>query len=142
MTKPQPSSPARNVYAADCPTRHVLDQLANKWTVLILGILHEGPQRHGAMLRAAQGVSPRVLTRTLRDLERDGLVERRLLSASPPAVEYSLSALGHELEEIVAPLRDWAERRVDDIHAARGHFDAHVPGQDRTPWQRPKPLPW
>jgi DNA-binding HxlR family transcriptional regulator len=83
VTKPQTTSPARNVYAADCPTRQVLDQLANRWTVLILGILHEGPQRYGAMLRAAQGVSPRVLTRTLRDLERDGLVERRLLSAQP-----------------------------------------------------------
>ena len=142
MTNAETAGPARNVYAADCPTRQVLDQLANKWTVLILGILHQSPRRYGAIVRAAEGISPRVLTRTLRDLERDGLVQRQLLSATPPAVEYRLTALGEELDDIVGPLRDWSERRVDDIHAARSRFDSDVAGQDRTPWQRRKPLPW
>ncbi|HEY1968065.1 MAG TPA: helix-turn-helix domain-containing protein [Pseudonocardia sp.] len=142
VTEQHTATTPHSVYAAGCPTRQVLDRVADKWTTLITGILREGPHRYGQIARAAEGVSPRVLSRTLRDLERDGLVHRRLLTASPPAVEYTLTPLGHGLEEIIAPLRDWAEGHLDDIRAARERFDEQVGQQDRTPWQRRKPMPW
>ncbi|MCO6004308.1 helix-turn-helix transcriptional regulator [Actinoallomurus purpureus] len=141
VTEQHIATPERNVYAADCPTRQVLDQVAHKWTVLIIGILCEGPHRYGQIARAVEGVSPRVLSRTLRDLERDGLVRRELLNASPPAVEYTLTPLGQGLEEIISPIRDWAERHLDEIHGARERFDDEAGQQDRTPWQRQKPMP-
>jgi DNA-binding HxlR family transcriptional regulator len=120
----------------------VLDRVADKWTTLITGILREGPHRYGEIARTAGGVSPRVLSRTLRDLERDGLVHREVLATSPPAVRYTLTPLGHTLEQVIAPLRDWAEQRVDDIHAARRDFDERAGREDRTPWQRRRPMPW
>jgi DNA-binding HxlR family transcriptional regulator len=142
VTESETATPERTVYAASCPTRQVLDRVADKWTTLITGVLSKGPHRYGQIARAADGVSPRVLSRTLRDLERDGLVHRELITARPPAVEYTLTPLGHDLERIIAPLRDWAERHMDDIHAAREQFDDQIGQQDRTPWQRRTPMPW
>jgi DNA-binding HxlR family transcriptional regulator len=109
--------------------------------VLIIGILNAGPHRYGQIARAAQDVSPRVLSRTLRGLERDGLLHRQMLTASPPAVEYTLTPLGYGLEAIIAPLRDWSERYLEDIYAARERFDCRALEHDRTPWQRRETLP-
>jgi len=131
----------RSVYSAACPTREVLDRVADKWTSLIIGVLAERPHRYGQIARAAEGVSPRVLSRTLRELERDGLVLRTLITVAPPAVEYELTPLGRTLDQVIAPLRTWAERNVDHIYAARRTFDDEVAGVDRTPWQRGRPLP-
>ena len=131
----------RNVYSANCPTREVLDRVADKWTSLIIGVLAKHPHRYGQIARAAEGVSPRVLSRTLRDLERDGLVLRTMLTVAPPAVEYELTPLGRTLDQVIAPLRDWAEQNVDQIYAARRTFDDELEGADRTPWQRGRPLP-
>jgi DNA-binding HxlR family transcriptional regulator len=130
----------RSVYRAACPTRQVLDRVADRWTTLVLGVLARGPHRYGQIARATEGVSPRVLSRTLRDLERDGLVERTLLTVTPPAVEYALTPLGATLDAVIRPLRDWAEANVDAIHAARDAFDGDTT-TDRTPWQHRKPLP-
>jgi len=131
----------RSVYSAACPTREVLDRVADKWTTLIIGVLAERPHRYGEIARATEGVSPRVLSRTLRELERDGLVLRTMLTVTPPAVEYELTPLGRTLDEVIAPLRAWAEWNVDQIYAARSAFDEKVEGVDRTPWQRGRPLP-
>ena len=130
-----------SVYQASCPTRQVLDRVADKWTTLITGILAAGPHRYGQIARAADGISPRVLSRTLRELERDGLVHRDLLTVDPPAVRYTLTPLGHTLEQVISPLRDWAEEHVEQLNAAQRDFDEHVGDADRTPWQRRKPLP-
>lgn len=134
-----PSRP--DVYRADCPTRAVLDRVADKWTTLVTGVLAGGAHRYGELARAIPGVSPRVLSRTLRDLERDGLVHREVVTAIPPAVVYSLTPLGRTLDEVVDPLRAWAERHVGAIHAARADFDAAAGDVDRTPWQRRRPAP-
>ena len=131
----------RSVYSAACPTREVLDRVADKWTSLIIGVLAERPHRYGQIACAAEGVSPRVLSRTLRELERDGLVLRTLITVAPPAVEYELTPLGRTLDQVIAPLRTWAERNVDHIYAARRTFDDEVAGVDRTPWQRGRTLP-
>jgi DNA-binding HxlR family transcriptional regulator len=106
-----------DVYAAQCPCRGVLDLLANKWAALAIGALEDGPLRFGALRRALQGVSPKVLTQTLRRLEDYGFVDRTVYPAVPLHVEYELTALG---ESVAVPLRavcTWVENHMDDIRA-------------------------
>ena len=131
---------APDVYSPNCPTREVLVRVADKWTTLITGTLARGPHRFGELARAVGGVTPRVLSRKLRDLERDGLIERTMLSADPPAVQYSLTPLGETLDSVIDPLRAWAQDNLGDIDEARLRFDASSAEQDRTPWQRPRPM--
>ena len=135
------STAVRNVYAATCPTRTVLDRVADKWATLILGALVDRPRRFGEIARVVEGISPRSLSRTLRDLERDGLILRTLLSTDPPAVSYSLTRLGRSLDACIAPLRSWAETHVDQIISSQVEFDNGSSAEDRTPWQRPRPAP-
>lgn len=108
-----------DVYAALCPCRNVLELLANKWSALAIGALEDGPVRFGALQRALQGVSPKVLTQTLRRLEEAGLVSRTVYPAVPPHVEYALTELGHSAAEPLAHMRDWAERNVDLLYAGQ-----------------------
>lgn len=103
----------RDVYAAACPCRDMLDLLANKWSALALGALEAGPQRFGALRTRLQGISPKVLTNTLRRLEDHGLVDRTVYPAVPLHVEYSLTALGRDACEPLAHLRTWVERNID-----------------------------
>lgn len=109
-----------------CPVRDVLDHLGDKWTTLVLIALADGPQRFNALARAVPDISKRMLTQTLRDLERDGFVTRRVFPTKPPSVEYRLAELGHSLLEPVAALVAWAEREHPRIRAARARFDAAV----------------
>lgn len=106
---------AHDVYGRLCPCREVLDLIANKWSALIIGILENGPQRFGAIQRHLEGVTPKVLSATLKRLENSRLVDRTVYPAVPPHVEYSLTPLGETLMAPLAALRTWAEEHLDDI---------------------------
>ncbi|MCB1334361.1 MAG: helix-turn-helix transcriptional regulator [Roseivivax sp.] len=116
--------PAKGV----CPVRDVLDRVGEKWTLLILIALTGGPQRFSALQRAVGDISKRMLTQTLRQLERDGLVTRTVYPTKPPAVEYALSPLGLSGLPPIAGLIAWAESRHGAIRAARADFDAREAG--------------
>ncbi|MCQ4041166.1 winged helix-turn-helix transcriptional regulator [Streptantibioticus rubrisoli] len=103
-----------DVYAAQCPCRALLDLLANKWSALAIGALEQGPQRFGALQRRLQGVSPKVLTQTLRRLEDFGLVDRTVYPAVPLHVEYALTALGKSASVPLNDLRTWVEQNLDN----------------------------
>lgn len=109
---------------ANCPVRDVLDRVGDKWSVLILTALAAGPTRFSALNREVGDISKRMLTQTLRTLQRDGLVERTVYPTTPPTVDYRLTALGHSVLEPLSALIAWAEARHDDIRAARAAFDS------------------
>ncbi|MDO5631310.1 MAG: helix-turn-helix domain-containing protein [Paracoccus sp. (in: a-proteobacteria)] len=115
--------PAWNAFNTTCPTRQVLSCIADKWAVLIVGALRESPRRTGQLRRMIEGISQKMLTQTLRNLERDGLVSRRDLGINPPAVEYALTPLGQSLAQIVDDLRHWAEGNIEQILDARQRFN-------------------
>ena len=107
-----------DVYAAQCPCRAMLDLLANKWSALAIGALEDGPKRFGALQRHLQGVSPKVLTQTLRRLQEFGLLDRTVYPAVPLHVEYSLTELGHSAAVPLRMLRTWVEDNIDSTAAA------------------------
>ncbi|MBU8538959.1 winged helix-turn-helix transcriptional regulator [Falsiroseomonas tokyonensis] len=115
--------PTPNAYAADCPTRVVLDRIADKWAVLLLGLLADGPLRFNALRRRVQGLSQKVLSQTLKGLERDGLVRRTAFATVPVTVEYAITPLGATLAERLDLLRDWAERHIAEVQAAQARYD-------------------
>ncbi len=110
--------------AERCPIRDVLDRLGDKWTSLILIALGVRARRFSELQRAVPDISKRMLTQTLRDLERDGLITRHVFPTKPPSVEYRLSSLGETLLEPLASLVTWAERTHASIRTARSSFDA------------------
>jgi DNA-binding HxlR family transcriptional regulator len=121
--------PARpSVFDATCSARHALELIASKWTILILSALAEGPTRNGALLRRIDGISQKVLTQTLRTLERNGLVLRESCQTVPPQVSYRLSPLGESLSQSLAVLDQWAERNFPALDAAREEFDSRTGG--------------
>jgi DNA-binding HxlR family transcriptional regulator len=118
------ATPAYDVFVATCPTRRVLDIVADKWTALVIGALARDTRRFQELKREVGGVTQKMLTQTLRSLERDGLVTRRAWATVPPRVEYSLTPLGRTLTEPLAAVRAWAEAHVEEIEAARKAVDA------------------
>src|SRR5262245_18631954 len=102
----------------------VLQRIGDKWTVLVVGELGDGPRRFNEIRRALGSISQRMLTLTLRSLERDGLVTRTVFPTMPPRVDYELTKLGHSLLEPVSSLGLWARQNRSAIEAARRHFDA------------------
>jgi DNA-binding HxlR family transcriptional regulator len=110
--------------AARCPVRGVLDQLGDKWTTLIVIVLALKPHRFSEIRRAIPDISKRMLTQTLRDLERDGLIARRVFPTKPPSVDYRLTELGETLLEPLVTLIAWAETSQDRIEASRAAYDA------------------
>ncbi|QKL59394.1 helix-turn-helix transcriptional regulator (plasmid) [Ralstonia solanacearum] len=100
----------------------ILSRIGDKWTVMVIGTLADGPMRFNAILRAISGISHRMLTLTLRGLEQDGLVKRTAYATIPPKVEYELTELGLSLIEPLRALGDWAVRNRPAIAAARAHF--------------------
>lgn len=112
-----------DVYAPSCPSRVVLDRVGDRWTALIVGMLEDGPRRFGE-IRDAMGITGKVLTQTLRALERDGLITRTAYPEIPPRVEYALTPLGMTLREPLEAIREWAETHVHGILRARFAFDA------------------
>ncbi|MEM6453537.1 MAG: helix-turn-helix domain-containing protein [Acidobacteriota bacterium] len=118
-----PPDAVPDAFLAQCPSRTVLTRLVEKWTLLILVALADGPRRFGALRRQIEGVSQKMLTQSLRRLERDGLVDRRLYDEMPLRVEYSLTALGRDALPLVAQLKRWAEAHLHTIEARREAFD-------------------
>lgn len=118
------------IYEAGCPTRLMLDRIADKWTVLIIDCLARGKQRFGALRRDIAGISPKVLTQKLRELERDGLLTRRIYASVPLKVEYALTPLGHTLVDLVAAIREWSETHIDSVLRAQQAFDARPPASE------------
>jgi len=118
---------------SECPIRDVLDRLGDKWSVLIVSSLSAGPQRFSALARDVPDISKRMLTETLRILERDGLLTRTVYPTKPPSVTYELTALGRELLVLMGPLIRWADERHGAIRASRALYDAaDVPDQPRA----------
>jgi DNA-binding HxlR family transcriptional regulator len=115
---------AGNPYESDCPSRQVLDRIGDKWSVLILGLLADGPRRFTELSRQIEGVSQKMLTQTLRGLERDGLVTRTVHAAVPPRVDYALTDLGRTLTAPLAALESWARDHIGDVVKSRARYDA------------------
>ena len=115
-----------DVFSEFCPTRLILDRVADKWTTLIIGMLSraDGPVRFSELRRKIAGISQKMLTQSLRGLERDGLVVRTVYSVMPPRVDYSLTPLGHKLEVPLNGLARWAEEHMAGILAAQHAYDA------------------
>lgn len=113
-----------DVYAEACPTRLVLDRLADKWVVLILGRLALRPMRFNQLRRDIQGVSQKVLSQTLKKLERDGLLQRRAFATVPVTVEYSITPLGETLAARIAEIARWAEQHIEAVQEAQRRYDA------------------
>ncbi|MEU3560728.1 helix-turn-helix domain-containing protein [Kitasatospora sp. NPDC006786] len=114
-----------DVFARLCPSRDVFAELADKWSMLILmSLLGCGPQRFSELQRGVGGVSRKMLTQSLRNLERSGLVLRTVFPETPPRVVYDLLPLGRELAELLAPVGRWAEHRAGRMVVAREEFDA------------------
>jgi DNA-binding HxlR family transcriptional regulator len=110
-----------------CPTRQVLTRIADKWTMLVITLLAEGEKlRFSELRRQIEGISQKMLTQTLRGLERDGLVVRTVYPTVPVTVEYRLTDLGVSLGETVGAIRRWAYANMDEIEAARERYDATV----------------
>ncbi|HSN20750.1 MAG TPA: helix-turn-helix domain-containing protein [Usitatibacter sp.] len=109
--------------SAACPAREILASIANKWTVLVLSVLTEDTARFNELRRRVQGVTQKVLTQTLRDLERLGLVSRRIYAEVPPRVEYSLTPLGHSLVKVVDSIKAWTESHAPEVMQAQQRFE-------------------
>src|SRR6266853_821045 len=118
--KPLRGRPAVDPWSDTCPSRDVIGLLASKWVALVIPLLRGGPRRNGELMRAIAGVSQKMLTQTLRDLERHGLVARRDYLEVPPRVEYALTSLGDSLAKTITSLDDWVIRHYHDMAKTRG----------------------
>ncbi|MFG3699447.1 winged helix-turn-helix transcriptional regulator [Micromonospora sp. NPDC047620] len=113
-----------NVYARNCGSRQVLDRIGDRWSVLVVLTLADGTKRYGELAQRIEGVSQKMLTQTLRALERDGLVTRTVHASVPPRVDYALTDLGRSLLDLVAGLESWATTHLDEVEATRARYDA------------------
>jgi DNA-binding HxlR family transcriptional regulator len=111
-------------HGACLAAREVLNRVGDKWSVLVIALLGSGTQRFSELRRSIEGISQRMLTLTLRGLERDGLVTRTMFPTIPPRVDYALTPLGRTLLEPVRALSAWAEKHREEIQGARDAFDA------------------
>lgn len=110
-----------------CPSRIVLERIADKWTALIIQVLANGTHRYAELQREIGGVSQKMLTQTLRSLERDGLIARKVHAVVPPKVEYSLTALGRTLIEPLQAICRWSEKHLSQLEANRTRAAAKIP---------------
>ncbi|MFF2328557.1 MULTISPECIES: winged helix-turn-helix transcriptional regulator [unclassified Streptomyces] len=117
------ASIAYDAYLAQCPARQLLDRIADKWVSLAVNALADGPQRYSDLQRRLASVSQKMLTQTLRHLERDGLVSRTVIPAVPVRVEYELTPLGRSLLPVMRAIKDWAEEHMNEVRTAREHYD-------------------
>lgn len=115
---------AYNAYVAACPSRQLLDSISDKWVTLVLASLADGPRRYSEIARQLAGVSQKMLTQTLRKLERDGMLTRQVTPSVPVRVDYELTPLGASLHTVVLQFKTWAESHMDDVITARGAYDA------------------
>lgn len=124
---------AYDAYLASCPSRHLLERLADKWVALVIVALADGPLRHAELARRIAGVSQKMLTQTLRALERDGLLTRTVTLEMPLRVDYALTPLGRSLEQEIRGLKRWAEANMPQVERARRSFDTR---QERSAGRR------
>jgi DNA-binding HxlR family transcriptional regulator len=117
MTKP-------DVYSIDCPSQSILALIGSKWSMLVLCSLRAGPRRTGELKRRLHGVSAKMLTQTLRELERHGIVEREDFGEVPPRVEYRLSALGRSLASLVVEIENWVTANYNRMAGSVRRYDA------------------
>ncbi|MEU9441947.1 helix-turn-helix domain-containing protein [Streptomyces sp. NPDC048304] len=130
MTAAQRREQARADYDAflrECPSHQLLGRLSDKWVSLVIAALSGGTQRYSDLSRTIAGVSPKMLTQTLRSLERDGIISRTVTPAVPVRVDYALTPLGASLAGLLTAVKDWAETHFEDVRAAREHYDAQNP---------------
>ncbi|MGR9246977.1 winged helix-turn-helix transcriptional regulator [Rhizobium leguminosarum] len=109
----------------NCPVRDMMQQIGGKWSTLLLEVLADRPYRFGELRRMIPDISQRMLTQTLRDLQRDGYIDREVFPTKPPSVEYSMTELGRSLYQPLSQLLNWAEANHDAVRAARSQFDSH-----------------
>ncbi|WP_379029510.1 winged helix-turn-helix transcriptional regulator [Methylophilus flavus] len=112
-----------DAYQTECPTRLVLNRIADKWAVLVLGLLESETKRFSALQREIGGISQKMLTQTLRGLERDGLIARTIYPTVPPKVEYTITPLGKTLVGLLAALRVWSETHIEEVQQAQSNYD-------------------
>jgi DNA-binding HxlR family transcriptional regulator len=117
------SQPTTNILDAQPHLRQTLELVADKWIVAVLYILSNGTKRYGELQREIGDISQRMLTRTLRDLERNGLVRRKVYPVVPPMVEYSLTPLGETMNGVLKSVCDWSTQNFDAVEAARIEYD-------------------
>ncbi|MFE6625322.1 winged helix-turn-helix transcriptional regulator [Streptomyces sp. NPDC057740] len=130
MTAAQRREQARVEYDAflkSCPTNQLLDRISDKWVSLVVSALAAGPMRYSDLGRKIAGVSPKMLTQTLRSLERDGLLDRTVTPSVPVRVDYELTALGQNLALLLTAVKDWAETHFDEVREARERYDTEGP---------------
>jgi DNA-binding HxlR family transcriptional regulator len=113
-----------DAFARDCASRVVLDRIGDRWTVLVVVALADGRLRFSELRARIEGITPKVMTQTLRALERDGLITREVFAEVPPRVEYELTALGRDLLAPIDAIRVWAEQHASRIVANRDVYDA------------------
>jgi DNA-binding HxlR family transcriptional regulator len=113
-----------DAFLSGCPSRQLLDRLSDKWVTLVMVALEGGPRRYSELSRTIAGVSQKMLTQTLRTLERDGLLTRTVTATVPVTVTYELTDLGHSLQRVIHGLKDWAESHMGAVLAARASYDA------------------
>ncbi|MEU9735650.1 helix-turn-helix domain-containing protein [Streptomyces sp. NPDC048002] len=118
-----------DAFLRGCPTNQLLDRISDKWVSLVVSALAAGPMRYSDLGRKIAGVSPKMLTQTLRALERDGILSRTVTPSVPVRVDYELTPLGHSLAMLLTAVKNWAETHIDQVHAARERYDE----EDRTP---------
>ncbi len=116
-------APEACAYNAQCPTRLVLNRIADKWTVLVVILLESDVKRFSQLRREIEGISQKMLTQTLRGLERDGLVTRKVYATVPPHVEYALTPLGHTLKDLLYEIKVWSETNIDAVLKAQKSYD-------------------
>ncbi|GAB4191094.1 MAG: helix-turn-helix domain-containing protein [Coleofasciculaceae cyanobacterium] len=117
--------PEPEIFQANCPTQRVLETIADKWSVIVIYALsQQQTRRYSELQKIIGGISQKMLTQTLRKLERDGLVERHVYPVVPPKVEYALTPLGHTLTELLKDVCQWAQAHWDEIEAARVRYDS------------------
>ncbi|MNI60095.1 putative HTH-type transcriptional regulator YybR [compost metagenome] len=136
LTADQTRRRAQHHYNASlelCPARQLLEAISSKWVTLVMLALEEGPQRHSGLRRRIPGASQKMLTSTLRSLERDGLIHREVTASVPVRTDYELTPLGRSLLPIIFDMKEWAEDNMDAAAASRQHYDRDrasvTPGQ-------------
>lgn len=118
------TTPALDPYRSDCPTRRILDRIGDRWTVLVVGALDGGALRFSELLRRVEGISQKMLTQTLRELERDGLVSRTVQAQVPVRVDYELTDAGRTLREPLHALERWAIDHFTEVRHAQEAYAA------------------
>ncbi|WP_328873052.1 helix-turn-helix transcriptional regulator [Streptomyces sp. NBC_00287] len=113
-----------DAFLRGCPTNQLLDRISDKWVSLVVSALAAGPMRYSDLGRRIAGVSPKMLTQTLRSLERDGILSRTVTPSVPVRVDYELTPLGHSLALLLTAVKDWAETNIEQVHEARERYDA------------------